>query len=359
MISNEQGLLPKSEQRLQAQAEAYADRGVEEFSNLQRSLLKYSNELAKITDLNNLPSDLPAELVEIIEKNKEAYIHFLRREKREEIEFREQNIIKYNTTFKPVIHELKTKMSQFDYNQIPGYLNSGSNGSAFKIEVNGKFYAAKFSKSITQENFEIKPLLRAKGIEHVAQLIAYSFEDGVVIMDLLPGTDVTKFLPDQAPEYSDKHIVQLIETAIDLYNRGLIIDPKPSNFLYDQKEGFSVLDFHLRGNNSYSLGDMIIDLRTALSVRDWPRIDWSADNSDLEYSKQKTEKDKIYLPMMIRFLSILKNRFPQILNEWKQEFDKREADPRVSQRPLIDRSSIDVQHPDLVSYLSELEKMGF
>lgn len=104
---------------------------------------------------------------------------------------------------------------------------------------------------------------------------------------------------------------------------------------------------------------MIIDLRTALSVRNWPRIDWSANNSDLEYSKQKTEKDKIYLPMMIRFLSILKNRFPQILNEWKQEFNKREADPRVSQRPLIDRSSIDVQHPNLIGYLSELEKMGF
>ncbi len=359
MISLENRYLKKPAEQLQAQAEAFADNGVESFSNLQKILLKYSAELGKIDNLDNLPTDLPQELIDAIQNNRQKYIDFLRQEKKDEIEFREQNILHYKKNFQPAILELKRKIAQGNYKELPEYLNSGSNGSAFKIEVNGKQYAAKFSSSITQANFEIKPLIRAKGIDHVAQLEAYSFEDGVVIMDLLPGTDVTKYTTESAPEYSDAHIIQLIETARELYANGLVVDPKPSNFLYDEESGFSILDFHLRKNSSYALGDMIIDLKTALTARKWPYIDWQAPDYDQKSKEQNIERNKIYLPMMVRFLTILDSKFPEILQEWREEFDKREANPRVSQNPLINRSSIPVDHPELAPHLKKLEEMGF
>jgi hypothetical protein len=64
----------KSQERLQAQAEIFGDKGVVNFSEDQAKILKYSAELAKIEDLNNLPPNLPEELVELIHKHKKAYV---------------------------------------------------------------------------------------------------------------------------------------------------------------------------------------------------------------------------------------------------------------------------------------------
>ncbi len=82
---------PKSQEHLQAQVEAFGDKGVKEFSDEQKKLLQHSAELAKIDDLDKLPPDLSPELVELIESNRQRYVDFLRKEKREEIQFRKEN----------------------------------------------------------------------------------------------------------------------------------------------------------------------------------------------------------------------------------------------------------------------------
>lgn len=71
----------KSKERLQAQAEVFADKGVEKSSEGRAQILRYSAELSQIEDLNNLPPDLPEELVELIKNHKDAYLDFLRQEK--------------------------------------------------------------------------------------------------------------------------------------------------------------------------------------------------------------------------------------------------------------------------------------
>ena len=72
----------KSQEHLLAQVEAFSDKGVKEFSGEQKKLLQYSAELAKIEDLDNLPPDLPSELVELIESNRKNYVDFLRRDEK-------------------------------------------------------------------------------------------------------------------------------------------------------------------------------------------------------------------------------------------------------------------------------------
>src|SRR3989344_1517727 len=349
----------KSQERLQAQAEVFADKGVKNFSEDQAQILKYSAELSKIKDLNNLPPDSPEELVGLIQKHKDTYVNFLRQERKLETSFIEENIKTYKEKFQPVIAELKAKMAQGNSKELPEYLGSGSNGSAFRAEVDGKTYAAKFSGNITQANFEIKPLIRAKDIPHTSQLISYSFEDGVVVMELLSGTDVTNFTPEQAPEYSDEHITQLIDTVRELDAKGLVIDPKPSNFMYDQQQGFSVLDYHLKNAGSrYGLPQEIISLKIALTARKFEPLDYKAPDYKEKAKAQAIEKYKISLPLMIRLLGILKEKYPDILADWQRQHDEDKKNPSMSVGEMIERKYIP-EHPDLAPHLKKLEEMGF
>ena len=350
-----------SDENLQARIEYLADTEIKEFSNEQKLLLKNSVKLSRIKDLNNLPEDLPEELRELIKENKDEYIRFLSSIKNEDIEFKEENAKLYKTKFAPVIRSLKTKIeNSSNPKDLSEYLGSGSNGSAYIIEMDNKKYAAKFSGSIVQANFETKPLLQAKGIKNTPQLVSYSFEDGVVIMELLCGTDVTNFTPENAPEYTDEHIVKLIEKTIELHERGINIDPKPSNFMYDDEEGFSVLDFHLiNPKSTYSLAESIMSLRVALTERKWPRLDYNSDDYKEKGKEQSIERNKIYLPMMIRFITILKDKFPEILENWQKKYQEKENDPSICQTPPINREYIPSDIPELSGYLSELKKLGF
>ncbi len=345
-------------ERLQAQAEVFADKGIESFSEDQAQVLKYSAELSKIKDLNNLPPDLPEELVGLIQKHKDAYVNFLRQERKLETFFIEENIKTYKEKFEPRIVELKAKIARGNFKELPEYLGSGSNGSAFRIKVDGKTYAAKFSR-ITQANFEIKALIRAKFIPHTSQLVSYSFEDGVVIMELLDGTDVTNFTPEQAPEYTDEHIIQLIDTVQELDAKGLVIDPKASNFMYDPKNGFSVLDYHLKQiGGRYGLAQEIMDLRICLRARKFETLDYKAPDYKEKARAQSIEEYKISLPMMVRFLGILKEKYPDTLARWQKQHDEDNKNPNMSVSNLIDRRYIP-EHPDLQPHLKKLEEMGF
>lgn len=358
-VPKHEGLREKPQERLQAQAEIFADKKPKEFSEDQARLLQYSAELSKIKDLDNLPADLPAELVDLIAKHKKSYVNFLRQERKLETSFVEENIKNYNEKFRSAVAELKTKMAQGNPKELPEYLGSGSNGSAFRLEVAGKTYAAKFSRSIVQSNFELKPLLRAKDISHTSQLVGYSFEDGVVIMELLPGTDISNFTAEDAPEYSDEDIVQLIDTVRELNAKGLVIDPKPSNFMYDKEQGFSVLDYHLQqSGNNYTLPQQIISLKNVLSERKTEQLDYQASDYEEKAKVQDIERYKIVLPMLVRFLGILKEKYPDILAEWQRDRDERRKNPNERVGEIVERKYIP-QHPDFVPHLTKLEKMGF
>lgn len=349
----------KKFERLQAQAETFADKGVGEFTSEQAKFLKYSAELARITNLRSLPEDLPEELVDLIHKHTDVYVQFLRKEKNLELSFQEENIRLYTSTFKPVIADLKKKILTSDMKTMPEYLGSGSNGAAFRIVVDGKAYAAKFSRNVVQANFELKPLIRAKGIPHTSQLVSYSFEDTVVIMELLPGTTVTNFTPDNAPVYSEEHIVQLIETVRELHERGLVIDPKPSNFLYDEREGFFVLDYHVAGSQTgYSLPQIIMDLRFALTARRYPVLDYKAPDYEEKYKQQSLERYRISLPLLVQFLTILSEKFPKILSAWRKQHEIDKKNPSMSVGDIVDREYIPAD-PSLEPYLSRLAELGF
>ncbi len=313
--------IPKTQEKLQSQIEFFADRGVERFSKEQEGLLKYSSILAQIRDYNNLPDSIPPEAKELFLKHKDEYIKFFRSERRLETTFKEENIKNYNEKFKPAIDVLKERMKIGNPRLLPEYLGSGSNGSAFSVEVEGKKYAVKFSRNLVQSNFEIKPLIRAMGFQsNVAQLAAYSFEDGVVIMEQLPGKEITKFDKTNPIEYTDDQVIALIKTVVELDKRGIIIDPKASNFLYDREKGFSVLDYQLRGEDSeYSLGRHVFSLLVPLAHYKSPNLDYRDPDYEEKADKYDREKYMYKLPIIVRFLEIVKSNYPEIFEQIKEE----------------------------------------
>jgi hypothetical protein len=348
----------KNQDVIQAQVEHFADKGVDVFSKDQQLLLKYSDQLTKIGNLNKIPDDFPDELKQLIERNKDAYVRFLRKQKKEDRLFLEENAKLYRERFQETVKQLKIKITDSENpRELGEFLGSGSNGDAYKVEIDGEVYVAKFSSSLTQNNFEIKPLVRSEGIPHTPELIAFSLADGVKIMRLLPGQEVTSFTPEEMPQYPDEHIIQLIETILELERNGIVIDPKASNFFYDTVSGFSVLDFHLSNGTKFTEPQQqVMSLAHALSARKFPDTDW--DNEEV-YEQQKIEKGKVFFPTLIRFLSILIEKYPELLVKWKQQLEEDRADPTIGVSELVDRENWETDNEEINQYLSQLEKMGY
>jgi hypothetical protein len=62
---------------------------------------------------------------------------------------------------------------------------------------------------------------------------------------------------------------------------------------------------------------------------------------------------------MTRLLSILKEKYPDILTEWhKLQQEKKEKNPNMLLSTIIDWGDIP-QHPELEPYIKKLREMGF
>lgn len=312
----------KSRYRTQAQGEEYAHRRVKEFSDHQKLFLRYSAELSRqlVDSPTEVPEDFPPALREAIINHWDSYVHFLESasgEDRLAIRYAEQNAEYYDQTFEPEVKRLARDIKAGQAGER--FLGKGSNGQAYSLEKKGEEYVVKFTGSPTQSNFELRALMLAKGIPHAAQLVAYSFEDRAVIMERLPGKDVVQLAPGVLEKVTDRQMVDLVRTVQQLAGRGVVIDPKPSNFMYDRKQGFGVLDYHVAHANSSRVAEQVMSLRHALIWQ--PNTFKYPERDDPEAEKKirqhSIELQREYLPRLIRFVTVLEEHFPDIIFNWK------------------------------------------
>lgn len=87
--------------------------------------------------------------------------------------------------------------------------------------------------------------------------------------------------------------------------------------------------------------------------------DMEADDYNKKLKEQNLERQKVELSMMLKFLTILQEQFPEVISDWKRERQEREKNPKMNQAPLIDRKSIQTENLELRTYLTKLESMGF
>lgn len=313
----------KPRPRRQAQVEEFANARVREFSDEQNLFLQYSDELSRnvIKNPEDIPEEYPDELKRAIYKYWGAYVRFLRGlkvEDREALKLAERNADYYEQTFSGPVKRLKLRLKR-EGKQSNGYIGKGSNGAAYALEVGGVEYVVKFGGAATQVNFEARALVRAKGIPRVAQIVAYSFEDHAQVMERLPGKDVMQLSAQELHPVSDRQITELIQTVQQLARRGLVIDPKPSNFMYDKKKGFGVLDYHTAHEGSSKVVEQVMSVRHALTWQPsnfkYPEHD--DPEADKKIRQHSAELQRESLPRLIRFVTVLEEQFPDMIFNWK------------------------------------------
>ena len=313
--------------KIQAQIELFANSGyIENFGKDQKILLKNSKILSKEEDFPILKIPFSEDIQEVVDKNKDFYNVFTQNGLDENlIEKIVKNSKFYEKNFEGKIKELKQYFNETkDKESIPGYLGRGTNGFVFNL-MDDKENVVKFGR-VAQMNHELFALLKGKGQPNLSQLVAYSFEDSATILELLPGENLDYFTFSTKPKYSDKDLENLIKTVVNMGENGLRIDPKPSNFMYDPKVGFSILDYHLSSSN-YSLADSVLSLFVPLVHigNGGKRIDWeNKEENQRRYYACSLDKIK----MIPRLSSILKTSFPNLFVEILKKNKEHKLDSR-------------------------------
>lgn len=350
--------MDKSKEGLQAQIIEFANNTLPEFSKDHELIVKNVGVLANINDLDQLPNELSPDLRDIIEKYKDRYINFLRQKtERKKILSAEDYLKLYNNKFRTIVEELKKKFAE-EGEKMPEYIGKGSNGRGFKINLEGQDYCIKIHSNLMQGNYELKALRRGKGMPRLSQLTAYSLEDGVTVMEFLPGKEVTQFELDQEPKYTDEEIKQLMNIVVEMDENGLVIDPKPSNFMYDKDKGFSILDYHTKvKGNDRTVADSIADLRVALSYKNYPDF-LGKHKCAFDSEAYKTEAYPTSMGYLLhscntslRVLKILQHSFPSLLDELKSNIRTRRDNPQMSGVAYVDIKKVREQYQEYAPYV--------
>lgn len=274
-------ITPKTPEEIQAQIAAYAaekldnngDRGhvfnnIVDFASgeavdVKRITGDREYEIDKETGRGVLP---PAGEERIISATE--YSEFLKSvggSKYEAIKLRADALRAYKD-FAPTISELKESLKDNgDRKKHSSFLGSGSNASVFFIENAGKKYAVRIPGrgEITPSAIDkhLAAAVLAKGIPHLEQVVAASYEDGVTVAELMPGKEVGKLSAEEIESVTSSQLSELVDTLIAAHQRGIEIDPKPSNFFYDHGDGFGIVDIAsskvIKNSGDQELGQIV------------------------------------------------------------------------------------------------------
>lgn len=344
----------KNPHRLQAQGEEFAHRRVEAFSYLQELFLKYSATISQnlIDSPEDIPPDFPEDLREAIAEHWDQYVVFLSDATREDelaIRLAERNAALYDRQFsadvKELIHDIEADEAE------DRLLGSGVNGEVYLLKQGTREYAVKFDHNVSQANFELRALRLAKGIPQASQLVTYSFADQAVIMKRLPGKNVRHLPPEVLNRLKDQQITDLVRTVLKLAERGLEIDPNPENFLYDRFAGFSVLDYHSAQGQGLPAAVQVMLLKEALC---WKQDD---DPSKVPTEQRAIERRLFYLPRLIRFVTVLEEQFPQVVQDWKSFRVRMKRAPNQIGGAFLTKENVVMSDPRVARYVHQLEEL--
>ncbi len=80
--------------------------------------------------------------------------------------------------------------------------------------------------------------------------MAASYEDGVTVAEVMPGKEFDRLSLDAMKQITDKQLGDFVDTLLATHAHGLQVDPsKASNFFYDPKEGFGIVDIYPEDKN--------------------------------------------------------------------------------------------------------------
>jgi tetratricopeptide (TPR) repeat protein len=153
--------------------------------------------------------------------------------------------------FAPSITQLKFELQSLEsIREHPAYLGHGSGSDVFSIEYDDKQYAVRIPGhkadafiSPNTVDSHINGAVLGRGVAHLEQIVAASYEDGVTVAEMMPGKEISYLTAEEIQQITDVQLEDLVTTLQTVSQRGIEIDPKPSNFFYDERKGFGVVDY--------------------------------------------------------------------------------------------------------------------
>lgn len=128
-------------------------------------------------------------------------------------------------------------------------LGSGLSVIAFSLRHDDKDYIVKVSrtahKGAANADARLRDLMQGKGIGHIEQLAAISYEQGVAVTERVPGKDMSQLAPEELNQISQEHIEQGLQTLAAMQAAGLAVDTKAGNVMFDPNAGFGFIDYSL------------------------------------------------------------------------------------------------------------------
>lgn len=152
--------------------------------------------------------------------------------------------------FKPIVSKLRAELSDDDTlrKKHTTFLGTGSNAMAFQIEDEGTMYVVRIPRGKNVKpgviDSHLAGAVLGKDVSHLEQIVAASYEDGVTIAEVMPGKEVGQLTVDEIKSVTNEQLSMLVDTLITAHDRGIEIDPKPSNIFYDPQEGYGIVDYH-------------------------------------------------------------------------------------------------------------------
>jgi hypothetical protein len=250
-------LRQKTPEEIQAQIAAYASEKIDDnhtreyvFTNIVDLAAGKAEDLTRVRE-----DDESGNLINIptgTERTIEAkgYSEFLRSvdgSKYEAIQGRAE-ILRAYKDFAPAVSELKENLKAISsLKEHTSYLGSGSHSSVFFIERESKKYAVRIPQrsekvSASEIDQHVAAAVLSKGVPHLEQIIGASYEDGVTVAELMPGTHLGDLDVESVRAITDEQLNELVNTLTAAHERGIYVDTKPSNFFYDREMGFGIVD---------------------------------------------------------------------------------------------------------------------
>lgn len=258
-------ITPKTPEEIQAQIAAYASEKLEGngnrgyvFNNIVSLAAGGSEDVKRITaergeyevdKVTGRGEITPAGLERTI--SAKDYSDFLRSvggSKYDAIKGRAEILGSYKD-FAQEVNKLKEELKESsNRKEHSTFLGHGSNASVFFIEKSGKKYAVRVPEHGAKEvspsavDHHLAAAFLSKGVPHLEQVVAASYEDGVTVAEIMPGKQMGKLSVEDIQAITDQQLREFVDTLITAHERGIEVDPKPSNFFYDRGAGFGIVD---------------------------------------------------------------------------------------------------------------------
>jgi hypothetical protein len=199
---------------------------------------------------------------------------------------------------------------------LPQFLGQGGNTAAYRVDVDGSGYVARLSNNAgfnTSEAMASRKaaLARGSGVVGLEQIVAYKPEADIAITQLMSGQEITNISQTDIEQINYEQLAKLIDTLATASDKGLMIDPKPSNIFYDAEAGFGIIDYSLKSDPSADVGKQVSWAAADLGWLGYKSADERyAKGRNLEEFQQLADRCQVNLEILKLFREVAVAKLP-------------------------------------------------